>query len=157
MPSSILLLALGNDIMCDDAAALIAARILKGRFGQQVDFVNTIETGLALLDIMSGYDRALLLDTIVTGDHQPGTILDVTKDDFENGLGPSPHFMSLPDVIELADRLSIVLPKEIRILALEIEQPEEFGETLSPPIEQAIPNYVQKAAGLLRQWLQEDC
>lgn len=153
MPHSILLLALGNDIMRDDAAALIATGILKEQFSGRVDFVSTIKVGLTLMDIMSGYDRVLLLDTIVTGKHQPGTIMEFSEADFKTIPKLSPHFMSLPDVIELARRLSIDFPKEICILALEIEQPLEFGETLSPTIAQAIPKYVQKAEHLLGRWL----
>jgi len=155
MPYSTLLLALGNDIMRDDAAALVAADILKERFSGRVDFVSTIKVGLTLMDIMSGYDRVLLLDTIITGEHEPGTIMEFSEADFKTILELSPHFMSLPDVIELAKRLSIDFPKEIRILALEIEQPLEFGETLSPAIAQAIPEYVQKAEHLLGRWLSD--
>ncbi len=153
MRSSILLLALGNDIMGDDAAGLMAADSLKEEFGEKVDFINSIETGLALLEIMSGYERVLLLDSIVTGEHQPGTILEFSSSEFEKVLGSSPHFMGLPEVIDLANHLSIDFPKNIRILALEIEQPFEFSANLSDDIRLALPVYVHKAACLLHQWL----
>ena len=153
MRSSILLLALGNDIMGDDGVGFVAAKSLKENFGERIDFINSIETGLALLDIMSGYERVLLLDSIVTGEHQPGTIMEFSACEFETVLECSPHFMGLPEVIELADRLSIDFPQNIRILALEIEPPFEFSENLSHDIKRALPEYVYKAGCLLHQWL----
>ena len=152
MPSSILTLALGNDILGDDSAALVAARTLKSKFGQRVDFIDTNETGLALLDVMACYDRVLLLDTVVTGEHKPGIILDFSKADFNKVLGSSPHFMGLPEVIELAEVPGIDFPKIIRILAIEIELSLEFSEILSPALEHAMPEYIQKVTLLLKQW-----
>ena len=101
---------------------------------------------------MTGYERVLLLDTVVTGEHNPGTILSFSKADFNKVLGSSPHFMGLPEVIELAKVLSIDFPEIIHILAIEIEQPSEFSEILSPAVEHAIPEYIQKASLLLKEW-----
>ena len=76
--------------------------------------------------------------------------------DFNKVIGSSPHFMGLPEVIELAKVLSIDFPKIIHILAIEIEQPAEFGEILSPAVEHAVPEYIQKASLLLKQWTAKD-
>ncbi len=152
--SSALVLALGNDIIGDDAAALVAAQMLKEQFAE-VDFNDTIESGLALMDIMSGYDRVLLLDTIITGRYKPGTILEFSQDDFNKVLGPSPHYMGLPEVIQFASRMSVPFPSVICIIALEIERPEDFAETLSPGIEESVPRFVHKAAEVLRSWKKE--
>jgi hydrogenase maturation protease len=151
--SSILVLALGNDILGDDAAGLEAVKMLRGRFEGAVDFCDTIESGLVLMDIMAGYDRVLLLDTIVTGRYEPGTIIEFSKEDFSNVLGPSPHCMGLPEVIQLADRLRLDFPSQIHALALEILMPTEFSTELTPPIEKAIGHYVKKAAQILNRWV----
>ena len=153
--SSTLVLALGNDIMGDDAAAIVASGMLKEQFAEDADFNDTMEAGLVLMDIMAGYERVLLLDTIITGRHEPGTVLEFSQDDFRKVVGPSPHYMGLPEVIQLADRMSISFPPEICIIALEIERPVDFGETLSPGIKNAVPRFVQKAAEVLRCWKKE--
>jgi hydrogenase maturation protease len=152
MYSSILLLALGNDIMGDDAAALVAAQRLKAKGLEDVDVSETLEAGLALLEILSGYTRVLLLDTIVTGNHPPGTVLTLSQRDFTKVLGSSPHYAGLPEVIELARQLAIAFPLDIRVLALEIETPTDFSDTLSPMIQAAIPGYVEKAVAILKGW-----
>ncbi len=152
MAPSTLLLALGNDIMGDDAAALVAAQQLKALGLNDVDVSDTIEAGLALLELMSGYDRVLLLDTIVTGKHPPGTILELSQRDFTKVLGSSPHYAGLPEVMELASQLAIKFPKNIRVLALEIETPLAFSDTLSPVIQAAMPIYMQKVMNTLDEW-----
>lgn len=155
-PASRLVLALGNDILGDDAAALIAAEILRKDFAGRIDFVDTIESGLALLELMTGYDQVLLLDTITTGFHKPGTILDFSSQDFGSVMGSSPHCMGLPEVFELANRLSIPFPREILIHAMEIDSPEEFSETLNPVIECAMDPYIRSASQILTSWIGMD-
>lgn len=155
-PKPILLLALGNDIFGDDGVALKAAELLEKRFVAGVDFRETAEAGLSLLDIMSGYDRVLLLDSIVTGSHPAGAVLEFCRADFDKVTGPSPHYAGLPEVLGLAERLGMAFPQEIRVLALEIDNPTDFCETLSWKIEQALPAFVKKAEQILRQWEDED-
>ncbi len=146
---------MGNDIMGDDAAAIVASGMLEGQFVEDVDFNDTMEAGLALMEIMAGYERVLLLDTIITARHKPGTVIEFSQDDFRKVLGPSPHYMGLPEVIQLADRMSVSFPPVLCILALEIERPVDFGETLSPGIQEAVPRFVEKAAEILRCWKKE--
>ena len=76
----------------------------------------------------------------------------MSQKDFTKVLGSSPHYAGLPEVIELARQLAIEFPKDIRVLALEIETPTDFSETLSPLIQAAIPGYVQKAIAILEDW-----
>jgi len=152
MSSSTLLLALGNDIMGDDAAALTAAQGLRNQGIRDIDIIDTLEAGLTLLEIMSGYSHVLLLDTIVTGNHPPGTILELCQKDFTKVLGSSPHYAGLPEVMELASQLAIEFPQDIRVLALEIETPTDFCDTLSPTIEAAMPAYIEKVRRILGDW-----
>jgi hydrogenase maturation protease len=54
----ILVLALGNDLLGDDGVGLEAARQIAGQVDGSVDVVETGEAGLALLELMEGYERA---------------------------------------------------------------------------------------------------
>ncbi len=150
--ATVLLLSMGNDIMGDDGAGFVAAQMLKEKFAGKVDFIETIETGLSLLDLIAGYERVLLLDTIVMDHHDPGAILEFSPDDFSKVPGPSSHYLSLPVIIELANRLAIDFPKEINILAINIRQPAAFSRELTPTIQRATPEYVKAAAQILRNW-----
>ena len=155
-PNSVLLLGMGNDIMGDDGVALAAVQELKKHKDvvRNVDISDTTDAGLVLLDTMSPYDRVLILDSIVTGKHPPGTIREFSRKDFDRVLGPSPHYAGLPEILELAKRMKIAFPEDIRVLAIEIEPSYDFRETLSPVIEQALPAFVEQAEQILQQWTQ---
>lgn len=150
----ILLLALGNDILGDDGVALLAARELRDEFSGRIDIVETIESGLSLMDFMEGYRRALLIDSIISGDAKPGDIREFSGEDFLGPRIPSIHRAGLPEVLGLADMLKMDFPEEIRILAMEIEDPYEFGAKLTPAVEEALPRYIEQARSILNKWLE---
>ena len=147
-----LLLALGNDLLGDDGAGWAAARLLRAEFGEEVDIVESAEAGLALVELMEGYRRALLLDAVVTGGCAPGTVLEFSPADFQRVIAPSPHYAGLPEILDLARQLEIPFPGEIRILALEVEEPRVFREGLSPAVAQALPAFVARARQVLESW-----
>ena len=131
---------------------MATAHALRHRYSKQIDFRDSAEAGLAMLDIMSGYKRVLLLDSITTGRNEPGTILEFSRKDFDKVTGPSPHYAGLPEVLALAKILGMAFPEEIRILAMEIESPVDFTESLSDEIAEALPAYVEKACRILQEW-----
>lgn len=147
-----LVLALGNDLLGDDGAGLFAARLLREEFQEGVEVVESGEAGLALVEMLEGYERALLLDAVVTGRCPPGAVLEFSPQDFQRVVAPSPHYAGLPEAIALAGRLGVTFPKEIRILALEVENPYAFREGLSPPVQEALPALVERAGQVLRGW-----
>ncbi|PIS46511.1 MAG: hypothetical protein COT17_08205 [Elusimicrobia bacterium CG08_land_8_20_14_0_20_51_18] len=148
----ILLLALGNDILGDDGAAFAAAERLEKKFRAGIDFVKSRESGLALLDLLKDYDHALIIDTVTMGDSPAGKVREFGEKDFKKITVPSMHFTGLPDVLQLARELKIPLP-DIRMLAIEIEPPEVFGEKLTPVIKKAVPAFTARAEKILSSWL----
>ena len=152
---SILLLALGNDIIGDDGVALVAARALKKTFGDELDVLETTEGGLGLIDILEPYDRVLLLDSIEIGDLPVGTVREFSREDFHKVVGQSPHYAGLPEVIALAHKLGINFPSELRVLAIKIDPQEEFRQGLSDDIQQALPDYIKQAEQILRDWTRD--
>jgi hydrogenase maturation protease len=150
-----LLLALGNDILGDDGVGLAAARILKTEFGDGIEIEETSEAGLALMELMEGYERALLLDSIVTGQCPVGTVLEFAPGDFQRVIAPSPHYAGMPEILDLARRLDIPFPAEIRVLALEVEDPFHLRESFTASVQEAFPAFVDRARRILNQWRQD--
>ncbi len=146
------LLALGNDILGDDAVGLLAARALRSEFGDAVVIEESAEAGLALMELLEGYERALLLDAIVTGRAPIGTVHEFGPGDFARVLAPSPHYAGLPEILGLAARLQIPFPSDVRILALEVENPFEIREALTPRVAEALPAFVARARHILHEW-----
>jgi hydrogenase maturation protease len=149
----VLVLALGNDVLGDDGAGPAAAQSLRERYGELVDIVESGEAGLALLEILEGYERALLLDAILTGTAEPGTVLSFRPEAFRRVVAPSPHYAGLPEVFDLARRLEVSLPREIEVLAIEVKDPYTVREGLTPEVAAALPSLVGRASAILDRWI----
>ena len=150
MQSLSLVLAMGNDILGDDGVGLLAARRLAARDG--VDIVESSEAGLALLEHIIGYRNLLILDSVKTGKQPPGTVLRYTADDFRTIVAPSPHYAGLPEVLALGARLGVSMPSDIRVLAMEVEDPYTLREELTPTVHSALAAYVAAAEDILGAW-----
>ena len=153
----ILVLALGNDIMGDDAAGIDAARILRKEFGGKINIFEVSSAGFLLLDIMEGYEKVLIIDSIpVSSGGRAGTIRELDKVDLSKKFSTSPHYVGLPELMELAGRLEIKFPRIIKALVVEISDTGVIREGLSAEIEVKIPLLVEKASVILNKWLVEE-
>ena len=102
-----IVLGLGNDLLGDDAAGILAARALREQIGDVADVVESSLTGLALLDLFLGYDRAIIIDAIVTGNKPPGAIHELHPSDLDPVVAPSPHYTGLPEMLAISERLDL--------------------------------------------------
>lgn len=148
----ICVLALGNDILGDDAVGLVAARQLRDLF-PQIDVIEAKGSGLDLIDHLSSYDRLLILDSVCTSGSVPGTITELPREALGRvGVG-SPHRAGLPEMLAVAEQLGIALPQELRILAMEVENPFDFREGLTDKATRGLPEFRNQAITLLLMWL----
>ncbi len=147
-----LCLALGNDILGDDGVSFAVARIIENQF-DDVDVIMSSEAGLALLELIEGYENALLLDAIKTGTVPAGTILAFSPEDFQKVIAPSPHYAGLPEVLALAERLEIPMPHDLRILAMEVKDPYVIQEGLTEDVEKNLPAFVESTCRILTGWV----
>ena len=112
----ILVLGLGNDLLGDDAAGLLAVRALKDTLtSEQATVVESSLSGIALLDHFLGYQKAAIIDAIKTGKNPPGSIMELQPEDLSEVAAPSPHYAGLPEMLALAKQLSLEFPGEIKI------------------------------------------
>lgn len=140
---------MGNELLGDDAVGLVAARLMKNESPDIADIAESHETGLALLDIMEGYERVILLDAIATGRCPPGTILEYTQEDFQNAAAPSLHFAGIPEILQISKRLDIPFPRELRIVAVEIDHSYDIRESISPAISKVIPGVIERVKSII--------
>ena len=152
----ILILALGNDIMGDDAAGLIAARELKKEFGNDVDIFEVASAGLSLIDILEGYKRVLILDSIPCSNISDCCIRELKREDLSKQYSYSPHYVGLPEIIELAVRLGISFPYQIKALVIEIKEKGIIREGLSEETRMRLPLLIIKASKLIKEWLSDE-
>ncbi len=153
MKKDILVLALGNDFLRDDGVGLLAGREIKKIFDGKVDVIESSESGLALLDYLVGYKKALILDSMVREEGEPGKILQMKVEELKFECSPSPHYVGLPMSLQIGRRLGFNLPEEIRVLAMEVEDPYTLEEGLTEKVALSFPDYIKSAEEILRNWI----
>jgi hydrogenase maturation protease len=149
----ILVLALGNDLMGDDGVGHVVAKILRQQLGEEVAILESAAAGFELMELLEGYERALIVDAITTGNNSPGTVLQCSPDEFPGHNAWSAHYAGLPEIMQLANRLQISFPREIRVLAMEINPVSETYIGLSDQIIIAVPEFLKQARRILNDWL----
>jgi hydrogenase maturation protease len=152
--ADILILGVGNVIVRDDGVGVYAARELAGRIPPgAVDVEETDVAGIELIDILAGYEKALIIDAIKTDGGVPGTVYRLTLDDFERTVHlANIHGINLPTAVKIGRGLEVPMPEEVIVLAVEVENITEFGETMTDAVAEAVPTAVEMAMNELAHW-----
>jgi len=154
-----LILGMGNPILSDDAVGIRLAQDLKTRLGELPDTVFQEECsvgGLNLLDVVSGYQRLIVLDSIKTPGGTPGDwhCFDGTRLRESLNLS-SVHDVNFATALELGRRLGHTIPEdsEIHIFAVEIEDNITFSESLTPALKARYPACLEEILRAVRKLL----
>jgi len=142
--SKILVIGIGNVYRCDDAAGLVAARLLKEQAPKCCSVIEHTGEGAALMDLWKDLDCIIVIDAVRSG-AAPGTV-----SRFDATLGPLPgpmfrdstHAFSLVEAVELGRALN-QLPPLLVVYGVE-GQNFDAGTNLSPAMEFAIQNVVER-------------
>jgi hydrogenase maturation protease len=143
-PPRLLILGLGNDILTDDAIGLRVVRGLRPELADlpAIELQETTEMGLALLDYMTGYFAAFIVDSIQTGQAEPGFIHELDASALRRLTGGSPHFLGVGETLALGGKLGLPMPGEVRIFAIETQDPFTLGTRMTPALEGVLPAIV---------------
>ena len=147
---STLIIGLGNPLLRDDAVGLHVARQVRAALGdrEDVEDVEVVEEacgGLRLMERMVGFDRAILIDAIRSG-RPPGTVLTLDPREMRTQHSASAHDVNLPTALALGRRTGARLPADDRlsVIAVEADDVETFGETMTDPVEAAVPRAAER-------------
>jgi hydrogenase maturation protease len=173
----ILVVGIGNPLLGDDAVGWriveAAARRLSGGgpdpspdspwgpVGTTIEVrgVGPVELdclslgGLSLMERLVGYDRAILVDSLVTGGAPAGAVASHPIEaftDFSAGHTTSTHDTSLMTALETGRRMGAHLPDAIDVVTVEALQVLDFSEEMTPAVEAAVPRAVDALVALLR-------
>ncbi len=147
-----LVLGLGNELAGDDAVGVLVARAVREQVDDAVDVVESSASGLALIEVFAGYDRAIVVDSILTGRNPPGTITEMGLMEVGRVVAPSLHHAGLPELAAVAARLGLTFPSQTRVLAVEVADPYTLGAPLSEPVVGAIDELVRRVLDQVRIW-----
>jgi len=144
--SKTLLLGLGNDLLFDDSIGLRVAAAARERLAgnPNITVAQTTEMGLSLLDMMVGFERLVLVDAIQTHQAPPGFVHQIDHLDLQVLPTLLPHFLGVGEVLALGRKLNLAVPEQVRIFAVEVEDPFTVGTELTPTLKAAFPRIMDE-------------
>ena len=168
-------LCLGNELVSDDAMGIVAARRLCRRLADVgapvppgpsldhavtvrafelpraglVEVVATALTGMYLLESVVGAARLIVLDTVVTGASEPGTVGAQQEGDQAGPRGGTPHDIRRRGPLALAPALGLDVPDDVVIVAVEAGDYMTVGGAMTAPVEAAVPVVVERVMALI--------
>jgi hydrogenase maturation protease len=142
-----LILGVGNSILTDDGVGIKIAQRLKER-KPELEVIETSEAGLALLDLMVGYDRLIIIDSIITGKGEPGELYKLGIEALKPAAKlSSSHGIDIATAYEIGQRLGYKVPEQISLYAVEIKDNTTFGEECTGEVEGMIPFITEQIIG----------
>jgi hydrogenase maturation protease len=140
-----LILGMGNPLLCDDGVGLRVAAELKDRVEQpEITVMETGIAGLSLLDLLVGYDKAIIIDAIQTVGGKAGQIYRLDPKAFDTAIHTaSAHGIDFTTALEFGKKLGLSLPQQIIIFAIEASDVHTFNEECTPEVRKAIPTCVE--------------
>ena len=156
-----LVLGLGNELYGDDAVGIHVVRKLREDFEkpekadkwpEDMDLEECSLSGLALLEVIVDYKNLVIIDTIKKEKPLTGKIHLLEKKDLRHIPGPSPHYVSIPQSLELGKKLGLKVPSKIKIIAVEAKNQYNLGEGLTEEMTEAMPTIVKEVKKVLQEF-----
>ena len=145
-----LVIGLGNPILTDDGVGVKVAyeleKILATHHPPLADVTEASAGGLRLMELMIGYDRAIIVDAFTNGRNRPGKMHRMTLDDLR-AVSPTQHSASAHDTtlvtaLDAGREMGLHLPDEVIIYAIEVENVIDFSDEPTTAVAAAIPGAV---------------
>lgn len=140
-----LLMGMGNPILTDDAVGVRLAREIGSQLAD-IPGLTVMEEcsvgGLNIIEVVEGYDRMIILDSIRTTGGNPGDWHRFTSKVLRDTMNLNNiHDVNFATALELGRRMGMKLPAEedIHIFAVEVLDLITFSESMTDPLESAFP------------------
>ena len=139
-----LILGIGNPILTDDGIGIKIARKLKEE-NHELEVVEASEAAMALLELIGGCDKLILIDSIKTEQGKLGELHKLELEDLKPAMGfSSSHGLDIATAFKLGERLGYRMPKSISIYAVEVKDNTTFGEKCTEELEKKIPQITKQ-------------
>ncbi len=140
-----LVLGLGNTILSDDGVGIHIAFEIEKKC-KNIDVLEASAAGFRVIDEIIGYEKLILIDSIKTGQAEPGELHRFTFDEFSRTMHhSSPHDISLFEAFDIMKKENADLPTEIKVYAVEVCDISTFSEDCTVEVAEVIP----KVAGII--------
>lgn len=140
-----LILGLGNSILSDDRVGLVVAQEIHKKIDNKNYDLKLAEiAGMDLINIISGYDNLIVIDSIKTGKLEIGEVVEIEKNRQASERILSSHNVSFFDMLEMGKKIGLKMPEKIKIFGIEIKDNETFSEKLTQDLNNKILEITDK-------------
>jgi len=149
------IIGLGNTLLTDDGVGIYAARELRKRLADAgladtVDIVETETAGFGLMELLTGWQRVILIDSIQFDNVEPGTVVHIDPQDLRTSLRlRSVHEIDLPTVLALGRNLNLPMPDQVEIIAIQSQDALTLAESLTPAVARGMSEAVDSVLNTL--------
>jgi hydrogenase maturation protease len=174
-----IIVGLGNPILGDDGVGWKVAEEVKGQLdspsprlrrpsptraersasedeagrgaGGEVDVEFLSLGGISLMERLIGYDRAILIDAMMSGEELGSVIVSELSEmpDYSALHITSAHDTSLQNALKLGKTMGADLPEQVTVVGIATNHVYDFGEELSQPVARAVARAAQIVIELL--------
>lgn len=155
MHKQTLILALGSEILRDDGIPIkILNELKKNKSFRQCDFKSANIGGLDLLELITGYKRVFIIDSMKTMQGIPGNVLLIDALDIKRTMHLTEfHNVSLTTILALGEMLDYSMPKNIYIIAVEIVEDKVFTSEISNRLLKRFSNITERVTQIINNIL----
>ena len=142
---TILVIGLGSPIMTDDAIGLEVVQAIEDMNLEGVETRQEAIGGLDIIPALWGYKHVIIVDAIMTGQYEPGTIMFFDPEDFDETIGDaSAHDINLATAMKIGRQMEPeMMPDEVCFIAVEAEDIGTVNEGMTPRLVAAKPSAVR--------------
>lgn len=147
-----IILGMGNTLISDDGIGIVTLRYLEKVLSHEegITFCETSWGGFRIIDLLEGFDYAVVIDSIKTGGKPSGSIYHYKPTDLLPTLRlTSYHDINFITALKLAEALNARVPADIDIFAIEVEDNRSINETINPSLWNSIIECSQNIADKL--------
>ena len=140
----VIIIGLGNAVLADDSAGVLVARSLQQKIQRSdVTIVEATVAGLDVLNLITDYEKAIIIDAIQSGQGKAGTVYRLKPEQISSYHNASPHDIDFITALELGKKTGMSLPEDILIFAIEAGDVESVREECTPEVSAASPRCVE--------------
>ena len=148
-----MLFYLGNPILKNDCIGIRIGKRLETDLihKKNIHIREFVGSPLDLVTQFTGYERVILVDSIMSGTLDIGSVVLFKEDEILNHARNfhSVHGINLPEALDLSERLDMPLPSQIFLIGIEIGEAGEFGETLSDALDSRMEDIYQNVVDIV--------
>lgn len=145
MPGGTMILGLGNPILGDDGIGCSVAEFIGDSLDTDsgVTVLSASISPIRLVDEISGHHRLIIIDSITTGQAEPGELLEI---EFRkrSSFPISAHHFSIEQLQDIGTSLGLSMPGYVKVYGIEIIRPEVYEGSISPALRELLPELAEE-------------